>query len=45
LNSPVVIEQIIDHNSALNMQSKDLQLDKIDIYGGTQARAATNDDT
>jgi uncharacterized ParB-like nuclease family protein len=26
------------------MQSKDLQLDKIDIYGGTQARVATNDD-
>lgn len=26
------------------MQIKDLRLDKIDIYGGTQARVATNDD-
>ncbi len=26
------------------MQTKDLRLDKIDIYGGTQARVATNDE-
>jgi len=37
-------EQIIDHTDAFPMQIKDLQLDEIDIYGGTQARVATNDE-
>lgn len=36
--------QIVDHNSALPMLIKDLRLENIDIYGGTQARVATNDE-
>jgi len=32
------------HNRSLFMQNKELTLEQIDIYGGTQARVATNDD-
>jgi len=35
---------MVDHNSALSMQNKELKLEQIDIYGGTQARVATNDE-
>ena len=44
MHSPVVIGKIVDHNHALSMQIQELRLDQIDIYGGTQARVATNDE-
>ncbi len=43
-HSPVVIRRAIDQNSPFPMQTIELPLDQIDIYGGTQARVATNDE-